>query len=104
MNRRPLTPPFVLLDDNSSPEGRCFLFTSPQDVLLCHRPEDVEATLEAIETAQGRGLFAAGFLYGHTNGFDVTRSARLGALAASEAISHFGARPENEIKSFIDQV
>ncbi len=63
------------------------------------------APVDEVIDATGAGdLFAAGFLYGHTNGFDVTRSARLGALAASEAISHFGARPESEIKSFIDQV
>ncbi len=63
------------------------------------------APVDEVVDATGAGdLFAAGFLYGHTNGFDVTRSARLGALAASEAISHFGARPESEIKSFIDQV
>ncbi len=63
------------------------------------------APVEEVIDATGAGdLFAAGFLYGHTNGLDVTRSARLGALAAAEAISHFGARPERELKTFIDQV
>jgi sugar/nucleoside kinase (ribokinase family) len=48
-----------------------------------------------IVDATGAGdLFAAGFLYGYTNGKGLAQSARLGALAAAEVISHLGARPE----------
>ncbi len=54
--------PFVLFDDNSSPKGRCFLFSDPDRVLVCEKPEDVPATLDAIEAAQRKGFFAAGFL------------------------------------------
>jgi sugar/nucleoside kinase (ribokinase family) len=39
-------------------------------------------------------LFASGFLFGFTNGHGLAQSARLGALAAAEVISHIGARPE----------
>ncbi len=59
---------------------------------------------EVVDATGAGDLFAAGFLYGVTNGFDLTRAARLGALAASEAIGHFGARPERDIKAFVDEV
>ena len=32
-------------------------------------------------------------LFGLTNGYDVVTSARLGSMAASEVIGHFGPRP-----------
>ena len=56
------TVPFVLLDDGRAPDGRCFLLTDPDQVLVCERPEDVPATLDAIGKAGERGLFAAGFM------------------------------------------
>ena len=43
-------------------------------------------------------LYAAGFLFGHTKGFDLKRSAELGSLAAAEVISHTGARPNVNLK------
>ena len=54
----------------------------------------------AIVDLTGAGdLFAAGFLYGHTNGLGLKRSAELGGLAAAEVIQHVGARPQVELKS-----
>jgi sugar/nucleoside kinase (ribokinase family) len=50
--------------------------------------------VEKVVDLTGAGdLFAAGFLYGITNGRDYTAAAKLGALAAAEVISHVGARP-----------
>jgi sugar/nucleoside kinase (ribokinase family) len=43
-------------------------------------------------------LFAAGFLYGLALGLDPVESAELGSLCAGEIISHFGARPENDLE------
>ena len=37
--------------------------------------------------------FAAGFLYGLTRGKGLGDCGKLGALAAAEVISHYGARP-----------
>ena len=42
-------------------------------------------------------LYAAGFLHGFTQGYDLDLCGRLGALAASEVISHIGARPETSL-------
>ncbi len=42
-------------------------------------------------------LFAAGFCFGITHGADLVGAASLGSLAAAEAISHVGARPETPL-------
>lgn len=47
-----------------------------------------------VDTTGAGDLYAAGFLYGFTHGYDLGRCGRLGALAAAEVISHLGARPE----------
>jgi sugar/nucleoside kinase (ribokinase family) len=47
-----------------------------------------------VDTTGAGDLYAAGFLYGLTHGYDLGRCGRLGAIAASEVISHLGARPE----------
>ncbi|TNE67961.1 MAG: adenosine kinase [Alphaproteobacteria bacterium] len=49
---------------------------------------------KVIDTTGAGDLYAAGFLYGYTNGHSLEDCARLGSLAASEVISHLGARPE----------
>ncbi|HET9730922.1 MAG TPA: adenosine kinase [Acidimicrobiia bacterium] len=46
-----------------------------------------------VDTTGAGDLFAAGFLYGLTHGHDLETCGRLGSLAASEIISHLGARP-----------
>ncbi len=52
-----------------------------------------------IVDATGAGdLFAGAFLWGLTNGHDLEVCAKMGNLAASEIISHIGARPEADLK------
>ena len=54
--------------------------------------------VERVVDATGAGdLFAAGFLHGYARGLPHADSARLGALAAAEVISHIGARPERKL-------
>lgn len=49
---------------------------------------------EVLDTTGAGDLFAAGFLFGITNGRSIEDSGNIGALAAAEIIGHFGARPE----------
>ena len=51
-----------------------------------------------IDTTGAGDLFAAGYLFGRTNGFDLLQAGRLASLAAGEAISHIGARPKINLK------
>ncbi|MEP9367976.1 adenosine kinase [Xanthobacter sp. VNH20] len=52
---------------------------------------------EVVDTTGAGDLFAAGFLFGHATGRDPATALRLGALAASEVISHLGARPQKDL-------
>lgn len=57
------------------------------------------APVEAVVDTTGAGdQFAAGFLYGLTHGKTLGDCGRLGAMAAAEVISHYGARPEVSLK------
>ena len=48
---------------------------------------------EVLDTTGAGDLYAAGFLYGYTNGLSLPECGRLGSIAAAEVISHVGARP-----------
>ena len=47
-----------------------------------------------VDTTGAGDLYAAGFLFGYARNLDIGICGRLGCLAASEIISHIGARPE----------
>jgi len=51
-----------------------------------------------IDTTGAGDQFAAGFLYGLTRGKGLADCGRLGAMAAAEVISHYGARPETSLR------
>ena len=58
------------------------------------------APVERVVDTTGAGdLFAAGFLYGITNGLGPEESARLGGVCAAEVISHVGARPQDDLRA-----
>ena len=54
---------------------------------------------DAIVDTTGAGdMFAAGFLYGLTRGYDPVDCAHLGSLVAAEVIGHLGARPQKSLR------
>ena len=63
------------------------------------------APVEKVVDTTGAGdLFAAGFLAGQAQGRSVEDSLRMGAVAAGEIISHFGARPEVDLKILMERL
>ena len=56
-----------------------------------------------IDTTGAGDLFAAGVLFGLTQGFDVSKAGRTGAICAAEVVSHYGARPEATLANLIKE-
>ncbi|KLE31524.1 adenosine kinase [Aurantiacibacter gangjinensis] len=56
---------------------------------------------KVVDTTGAGDLFAAGFLYGHVRGEDPAKCLKRGAVAAAEIISHYGARPEADLKALM---
>ena len=58
---------------------------------------DAHPVAEVVDTTGAGDLYAAGFLFGLTHGYDLGTAGRLGALAAAEVISHIGPRPQTSL-------
>ncbi len=56
-----------------------------------------------VDTTGAGDLYAAGFLYGLTHGSGLARAGRIASLAAAEAISHIGARPQPSLAALVKQ-
>ena len=54
-----------------------------------------------VDTTGAGDLFAAGFLAGQAQGRSVADCLTMGAVAAAEVISHYGARPEADLKALV---
>ena len=65
---------------------------------------DVAAVPTKVVDTTGAGdAYAAGFLAGMAHGKALPECGRWGSVAAAEAISHFGARPQADLKALVAQ-
>jgi len=55
--------------------------------------------VDVVDTTGAGDAYAAGFLYAYTQGKPLDVCGKLGGLVASEAISHYGARAEADLKA-----
>ncbi|SLN36863.1 adenosine kinase [Roseisalinus antarcticus] len=63
-----------------------------------HRTDVPVDKIVPMDTTGAGDQFAAGFLYGLVLGHDMMTCGRMGGIAAREVISHYGARPEADLK------
>ncbi len=75
---------------------------SGANVILMRGLERVEVPVHRVVPVDATGAgdqFAAGFLYGMATGQSLATAGAMGCVAAAEVISHFGARPEADLKA-----
>jgi sugar/nucleoside kinase (ribokinase family) len=66
-----------------------------------HARVPAEPVDRVVDTTGAGDLFAAGFLAGQTQGRSLQDSLTMGAVCAAEVISHYGPRPEADLKALV---
>jgi sugar/nucleoside kinase (ribokinase family) len=65
---------------------------------------DAEKGVQVVDTTGAGDAYAAGFLYAYTQGHGLATAGKLGGVMAAEVISHYGARPEADVKALAARV
>ena len=68
-----------------------------------HAEVAAEPVERVVDTTGAGDLFAAGFLFGYTRQRPLAECLKLGAICAAEIISHYGARPEADLKALVGE-
>jgi sugar/nucleoside kinase (ribokinase family) len=79
---------------------------SGADVVIIRGTERVEVPVRRVVPVDATGAgdqFAAGFLYGIATGQSLGVAGAMGCVAAAEVISHYGARPESDIRALFSR-
>ncbi|WGV15745.1 adenosine kinase [Fuscovulum ytuae] len=90
------------LEQAAADAGVVVCTRSGDEVILVRGDEMVTVPVNRVVPVDATGAgdqFAAGFLYGFATGQSLEVSGRMGCVAAAEVISHFGARPETDLKA-----
>jgi sugar/nucleoside kinase (ribokinase family) len=89
------------LEQASRDAGTVVCTRSGHDVVILRGEERAVVPVRRVVPVDATGAgdqFAAGFLYGLATGQRLEVCGRMGCVAAAEVISHFGARPETDLK------
>ena len=62
-----------------------------------------EAVDKVVDTTGAGDLYAAGVLFGLTQGYELDIAGRIGSICAAEVISHYGARPETSLAALVKE-
>lgn len=65
---------------------------------------DAVKGVQVVDTTGAGDAYAAGFLYGYTQGHDLALCGRLGGAMAAHVISHYGGRPQGDMKALVATV
>jgi sugar/nucleoside kinase (ribokinase family) len=65
---------------------------------------DAVKGVTVVDTTGAGDAYAAGFLYGYTQGYDLAACGRLGGAMAAHVISHYGGRPQGDMKAIAAKV
>lgn len=90
------------LEQAARDAGTVVCTRSGSDVVVMRGEERAVAPVKRVVPVDATGAgdqFAAGFLYGLATGQRLETCGRMGCVAAAEVISHFGARPETDLKA-----
>ncbi len=90
------------LEQAAADAGLVVCTRSGHDVIVVRGEEQAVVPVRRVVPVDATGagdLFAAGFLYGLATGRDLMTCGRMGCVAAAEVISHFGARPEADLRA-----
>jgi sugar/nucleoside kinase (ribokinase family) len=60
-----------------------------------------EPVSRVVDTTGAGDLYAAGFLYGYTQGKDLAQCGRIASIAAAEIIAQVGARPQRSLSQLL---
>ena len=58
---------------------------------------------KVVDTTGAGDLYAAGVLYGLTQGYELALAGRIGSICAAEVIGHYGARPEVPLAELVKE-
>jgi sugar/nucleoside kinase (ribokinase family) len=93
------------LDSLSSKVATLVVTRGADGSVAVERGRRVEAAAtpvkRVVDTTGAGDLFAAGFVVAHCRGRPIEDCLRAGSLAAAEIISHFGARPESDLREIV---
>jgi sugar/nucleoside kinase (ribokinase family) len=62
-----------------------------------------EPVTNIVDTTGAGDLYAAGVLFGLTQGYELEFAGRIGSICAAEVISHYGARPETSLSALVKE-